>query len=175
MRTSNVRREFEAGGDFPALIIAGPTDSTYAKEMMALASKLKADDVHFCGMLRGNEKWGALYSCEAFILPSHQENFGIAVVEALACGRPVLISDQVNIFTEIKSEGAGLIASDDLEGACSLLKRWIQLPLKESDAMVDATCRCYESYFLPSTAADALASVLSGGSELATNHLATPN
>ena len=42
--------------------------------------------VTFTGMLTGKPKWGAFAAAEAFILPSHQENFGIAVVEALACG-----------------------------------------------------------------------------------------
>jgi len=50
------------------------------------------------GRWRGDLKWGALRACEAFILPSHQENFGIAVVESLAAGRPGLISNQVNIW-----------------------------------------------------------------------------
>ena len=48
-------------------------------------------------MLTGNMKWGALRSAGAFVLPSHQENFGIAVIEALAMGTPVLISKKVNI------------------------------------------------------------------------------
>ena len=53
-----------------------------------------SDRVTWPGMLRGDMKWGAFYAAEAFILPSHQENFGIAVAEALGCGRPVLISDK---------------------------------------------------------------------------------
>ena len=61
-------------------------------------------------MLTGDLKWGALHAAEAFILPSHQENFGIAVVEALACGKPVLISDKVNIWREIEADGACLVA-----------------------------------------------------------------
>ncbi len=59
-------------------------------------------------MLTGDLKWGAFRAAEAFVLPSHQENFGIAVVEALACGKPVLISDKVNIWREIVEDGAGL-------------------------------------------------------------------
>ena len=64
--------------------------------------------ITFTGMLSGNLKWGAFAAAEAFILPSHQENFGIAVAEALACGTPVLISDQVNIWREIVQDGSGL-------------------------------------------------------------------
>ena len=47
--------------------------------------------------------------------PSNQENFGISVVETLACGRPVLISDQVNIWREIKESGAALVDQNSAE------------------------------------------------------------
>lgn len=63
-------------------------------------------------MLQGDVKWGAVHGCEEFVLPSRQENFAIAVVEALACGKPVLISDQVNIWREIAEDGAGLVGGD---------------------------------------------------------------
>jgi glycosyltransferase involved in cell wall biosynthesis len=75
--------------------------------------------------LRKSEKWGVLYGCEAFVLPSHQENFGIAVVEALACGKPVLISDQVNIWREIVEDGAGIAEADTEEGVVKLLKKFL--------------------------------------------------
>ncbi len=59
------------------------------------------------------------------MLPSHQENFGIAVVEALACGKPVLISDQVNIWREIVEDGAGLVEEDTEEGVEKLLRQFL--------------------------------------------------
>lgn len=60
-------------------------------------------------MLTGNAKWGAIYNCEIFILPSHQENFGIAIAEAMGCRKPVLISKHVNIWNEIYNSSSGLI------------------------------------------------------------------
>jgi hypothetical protein len=60
------------------------------------------------------------------VLPSHQENFGIAVVEALACGKPVLISDQVNIWREIVEDGAGMVEGDTEEGVEKLLRRFFE-------------------------------------------------
>ena len=54
---------------------------------------------------------GTLFTdVKAFVLPSHWKNFGVAVVEALGCGKPVLISNQVNIWKEIKDESVGMIA-----------------------------------------------------------------
>ncbi len=72
---------------------------------------------------------------DAFILPSHQENFGIAVAEALACGRPVLISDQINIAPEIEADGCGIVEHDTLAGTTQLLERWLALNSEERDAM----------------------------------------
>ena len=155
-----LRSEAGSSHQLPALVIAGPDDSDFANEMKNLAGDAGDNDIHFCGMLSGDEKWGALYGCEAFILPSHQENFGIAVVEALACGRPVLISDQINIFEEIENAGAGLVENDDLEGVGSLLRQWIEMSDNGRSTMADAAGRCYEKCFLPSVAATSLAKVL---------------
>jgi glycosyltransferase involved in cell wall biosynthesis len=92
----------------PVLVIAGPgIDTSYGQLVYQLAAKLPKSTVLFPGMLTGDAKWAALYGCEAFVLPSHQENFGIAVVEALACCKPVLISNQVNIWREIETTGGG--------------------------------------------------------------------
>ena len=105
------------------LVMAGPcADDDYLRRLRALAG---GDDgtsrVTFTGMLEGDRKWGAFAAAEAFILPSHQENFGIAVVEALACGTPVLISQEVNIWREIIADEAGYAEEDDLPGRCACL------------------------------------------------------
>lgn len=112
--------------------------------------------VHAVDMLTGDAKWGAFYGCDAFILPSHQENFGIAVVEALACNKPVLISDKVNIWREIVDAGAGAVAPDTEEGALELLRGF----RKSFDP--DAPRRCFEKHFEIAAAARTLADVLHG-------------
>jgi glycosyltransferase involved in cell wall biosynthesis len=108
------------------LVLAGPDDHNWASELQQpiLAAGLE-DRVHWTGMLTGDVKWGAFYASEAFILPSHQENFGIAVAEALACGRPVLLTDRINIAPEIARDGAGLMEPDTPGGIDRLLSRWI--------------------------------------------------
>jgi glycosyltransferase involved in cell wall biosynthesis len=89
----------------PSLIIAGPgMETEYGQKLLDYIEenpKVKAK-VHFVGHLSGDAKWGSIYGCEAFILPSHQENFGIAVAEALACCKPVIITNKVNIYREIE-------------------------------------------------------------------------
>lgn len=137
----------------PALIIAGPgLDSDYGKKM--IDASLTATDVHFINMLAGDAKWGAFYGCEAFILPSHQENFGIAVAEALACGKPVLITDKVNIWREITDCNAGFASNDDEAGIISLLKNWLQLSCNEKKEMSQNATECYHQHFAVEQAAN---------------------
>ena len=110
------------------LVMAGPHDHAYGREMQALASRLGlAERITWTGMLGGDLKWGSFHTADAFVLTSHQENFGIAVVEALACGVPVLISNQVNIWREILQGGAGFVESDDVAGAQRLLNQWLHV------------------------------------------------
>ena len=110
------------------LVMAGPDQTGWSpilKEVICIAG-LK-DRVHWPGMLTGDSKWGAFFASEAFILPSHQENFGIAVAEALACGLPVLLTSRINIAPEIAAAGAGLMEPDTQDGIDRLLERWIAL------------------------------------------------
>lgn len=92
------------------LVIAGPDANGYRAEVeKSVAQHGIADSVLFTGMLQGADKIAALAEAELFVLPSYQENFGIAVVEALAAGTPVIISDGVNIHGEITSAGLGAV------------------------------------------------------------------
>ena len=65
--------------------------------------------VTFAGMLDHRRKLEAFRDAAMFVLPSYSENFGIAVVEAMACGVPVAISDKVNIWREVRDAGAGVV------------------------------------------------------------------
>jgi len=134
----------------PKLIIAGPgLDSPYGIRMRQMVSSSKILDkmVYFPGMLTGAAKWGAFYGCEAFVLPSHQENFGIAVVEALTCNKPVLISNQVNIWREIHDGGAAVVADDTNDGTYSMLYNWSRLSSEDKEKMGNHARNCYERHF----------------------------
>jgi glycosyltransferase involved in cell wall biosynthesis len=84
-----------------------------------------ADRISWPGMLTGDLKWGAFHAAELFCLPSHQENFGIAVAEALACGLPVAIAEPVNISAEVAEAGAGLVHADTAAGTTAALQQWL--------------------------------------------------
>ena len=94
------------------LVIAGPTESDYAQDVIAQASKLKT--VSFTGEIKGKEKEQLLTQSAVYVLPTHTENFGISVGEALACGTPVV--------TTTGAPWSGLIEND-----CGL---WIDLSVE---------------------------------------------
>jgi glycosyltransferase involved in cell wall biosynthesis len=124
----------EERDNVPPLVIAGPgIDSKFGVEIIKLVNNNKY--ILLPGMLSGAAKWGAFYLSGAFILPSHQENFGIAVVEALSCGKPVLISNQVNIWKEIETGGAGIVDNDNESGTYKILKNWLEKTEKEREDM----------------------------------------
>ncbi|UCG34861.1 MAG: glycosyltransferase [Candidatus Omnitrophota bacterium] len=130
------------------LVIAGPDQIGWQKKLQRLCEKLGVSDkVSWPAMLSGDLKWGAFYAAEAFILPSHQENFGIAVAEALGCGVPVLITNKVNIWREIEADGAGLVANDNLEGIIILLKGWLALQQSKRQDMQKKSKSCFIERF----------------------------
>lgn len=131
-----LRAESDTGFD---LVIAGPDSNGLRGRMEALAGHEGVERrIHWPGMLKGDAKWGAFRSCDAFILPSHQENFGIVVAEAMACSRPVLISDKVNIWREVADDGAGIVETDSVEGVEALLRRWTSMSDDQRSAMETA-------------------------------------
>ena len=92
------------------LVIAGDGEPRYVEALKRRAREATAEGrILFPGWLDGVEKRTALGGASVFALASYQENFGLAVVEAMARGVPVLVSDQVNLVAEIREAGAGWI------------------------------------------------------------------
>lgn len=130
------------------LVMAGPDQVGMQAKLQSRAEQLGiAAWVHWPGMIGGEVKWGALRACEALILPSHQENFGVSVIEALLARRPVLLSYPVNIWPEIENDGVGLADDDTLEGTVRLLQRWFSLPAAEQAAMAARAQPCFAARF----------------------------
>lgn len=146
------------------LVIAGPDQMGMQDRLQRLVGELGiAARVHWPGMISGDVKWGALRACDALVLPSHQENLGIAVVEALAIGRPVLVSYQVNLWPEISEDGVGLAEDDTLAGTERLLRRWFALPAAERTAMAARAKPCFAARFSMKQAAAAINDVFASG------------
>ena len=139
------------------LIMAGPEHEIYGEQLRKQADALHISDrITWTGMISGDVKWGAFASADAFVLPSHQENFGVAAVEALAAGLPVLISNQINICHEIESDGAGLVSPDDAAGTLQMLQRWLAMPEIEQERMRTHARSCFARRFEINSAARSL-------------------
>jgi glycosyltransferase involved in cell wall biosynthesis len=130
------------------LVIAGPDRTGWSEKLREVAARAGvAHRITWTGMITGNVKWGAYRAADAFILPTHHENFGIVVAEALACGVPVLISDQVQIWREIAAGDAGYVERDDLAGTQRLIARWLATPDWEWMEMRHRATLCFEEAF----------------------------
>jgi glycosyltransferase involved in cell wall biosynthesis len=118
------------------LVMAGPDQVGWQKQLQQQVQQLNIyHRVTWTGLLEGDLKWGAFHASEVFVLSSHQENFGIAIAEAMSCSLPVLISNKINIWREIVEDGAGLVANDDVESTTQLLNQWLQMPLEQQQEM----------------------------------------
>jgi glycosyltransferase involved in cell wall biosynthesis len=143
------------------LAIAGPdSNGLKAKLTVQIEKQGLSDRVVWLGMLSGDVKWGAYHAADVFVLPSHQENFGIVVAEALFTATPVLITNKVNIWREIDAAGAGFVANDDIAGVEGLLNRWLALSTTEKTEMSDRAKICYEVNFSIESAVNDLGLVL---------------
>lgn len=130
------------------LVMVGPDQIGWQAELMQMSESLGiADKVSWLGMQLGRDKWAVFCSSEIFILPSHYENFGIVVAEALACRVPVLISNQVDIWREVEQDGAGIVESDSLEGTVKLFQRWNSLSPADQKRMREDAGRCFAKRF----------------------------
>jgi glycosyltransferase involved in cell wall biosynthesis len=130
------------------LVMAGPDTSGWQHELERQAKDLGISSrIVWVGSLHGRQKWAAYRRAEAFVLTSHSENFGIVVVEALACGTPVLISERVNIWHEVVQGGGGLAAPDTVDGATDLLTRWNAITTAERRYMARSAKLTFDTKF----------------------------
>jgi len=143
------------------MVFAGPDQLGWKAELERRAQQFGVSHrITWTGMLSGALKWGALRAAEVFVLPSHQENFGIAVAEALSVGLPALISNKVNIWRELESDRAGMVADDTLGGTCELLQNYLEMSRQKRGVMRERARGCFEQRFEISKAAQSLQAVL---------------
>jgi glycosyltransferase involved in cell wall biosynthesis len=143
------------------LVLAGPDQVKWTAQLREHVALMDVSPrVIFPGMLEGLLKQGAFENADAFILPSHQENFGMSVIEALSHGVPVLISDKVNIWREIEADRAGYVAPDDLHSTTQMIQRWLHTAAAEREQMRANARRCFTQRFEIGHAAESLLKIL---------------
>lgn len=111
------------------LVIAGPDNEGWGDKVRSwLSAEGLLGRFTFTGMLLGPEKLAVLRDADMFVLPSYSENFGIAVIEAMAAGLPVIISDKVNIWREVQAGGAGRVIPCDAEALAGQILELLAQP-----------------------------------------------
>lgn len=121
--------------DRAMLVLAGPDSYGYQQQMQALAQQQGvADRILFPGMLHGRQRIEALVDADLFVMSSYVENFGISVIEAMAAGRPVLLSDQVNLSKDIPSEVGQVVPAGDTTALADALATWMAHPVRQNAA-----------------------------------------
>ena len=96
----------------PGLVIAGPDDEGYGQHIKRLLHESDLTDrTTFTGMLDDGEMKELMAATDVWVLPSYDENFGIAVVEAMAAGLAIVISNNVHIWPEVVAADAGVVVT----------------------------------------------------------------
>lgn len=109
-----------------SLDVCGSGDAEYIDKLKSASAQL-GSRVRWRGFTTGEDKWQMISECDAMILTSHQENFGVIVAEAMSLSKPVLISKEVNIWREVEGDGAGLVCDVNPASASQMIKKFSQL------------------------------------------------
>lgn len=126
------------------MVMAGPDHNSWIPILQQQAAQLGiSQKITWAGMLKGELKWGAFRCAEIFVLPSHSENFGIAIVEALACRVPAIITNKVNIWRDLEEDGAALVSEDQTDSFFFAMDKWFSLSKKEQDRMRTNAINCF--------------------------------
>ncbi len=111
------------------LILAGPDDEGYKKNIQLLITNYQLqNNVIFTGILLNNDKIAAFRESDVFVLPSYSENFGMAAVEAMICGLPVVITRGVGISGEVEKADAGLVVEKDVNQVAEAILKILNNP-----------------------------------------------
>lgn len=134
------------------LVVAGPDDEGIGVRMRGEIERLGLSGrVSFPGMVIGREKAELVDQFDVFALPSADESFGIAVVEAMEAELPVAITEHVAIAAEVRAAGAGVVAPRTAEGFATALRQVLGSP-EEARRMGAAGRRLAEQRFSRSAA-----------------------
>jgi len=106
------------------LVIAGPDGEGYGDFVRQWVRERQLERrVTFAGRVSDDLKLAAYVDCDVYVLPSYAENFGATVAEALACQRPIVITDRVNLCEEIAAAEAGVVVGCSVDAVAAGLNR----------------------------------------------------
>lgn len=111
------------------LVLAGSGDANYEREVRGHIHRLGLDErIRTPGFVEDDVKWAWFAAADAFVLPSHSENFGIAVAEAMAAGVPPIVSEGVALAPDIRRENTGWVVGNDDRSLTAALEEVLNDP-----------------------------------------------
>jgi glycosyltransferase involved in cell wall biosynthesis len=141
---NNLKNEFN-----DVILMCGPLEnSNYLKNLYSLIKKYNLEKkVILSDAIYGDLKWGAIAESKAMLLASHGENFGVALVESLSLGKPVITTNKVGISDDIIKYKAGIICNDDVESFTRNFKKFINYSKNKNKNMSINAIKCFNSNF----------------------------
>jgi glycosyltransferase involved in cell wall biosynthesis len=110
-----------------SLVIAGSGELDYVQQLQdLLVTQGISDRTYLVGFVKGETKNLYLQGADLFTLTSHSENFGVAAIEALAAGTPVLITDGVAIAPMVKEQAIGYVTKLEVNAIVTALENFFQ-------------------------------------------------
>jgi glycosyltransferase involved in cell wall biosynthesis len=128
------------------LAIVGTGDEKYEAGLRQRAEEALSGRVHWLGFKEGDDKWCVLQGADLFVLPSYSENFGISVLEAVACGLPVVISDQVALQDEVKKYQLGRVTPLTVSALAEALGCLLSSPAERAEISARAVATAAEHF-----------------------------
>ena len=131
------------------VLMAGPINGTaYEKKIFDLIKKRRLEKkIIISDIITGDIKWGAIYNSKAMILPSNGENFGVSLIESLSFSKPVLTTNKVNIYNEIKKYKAGLISNNSTNSFKKIFFEFDNYNVKKLNQMSLNAKNCFNDKF----------------------------
>lgn len=115
--------------------IAGEGEKVYIDELLVLAKALGVNDrIHFIGGVYGEQKWKLFRDADVFVLPTHSENFGIVIAEALACGTPVITTEGTP-WHELETYHCGWWTKIGVQATVEALRKFLTISEDELELM----------------------------------------
>ncbi len=137
----------QVAGHYPLahIVFAGPDECGLEENLRKIVQQADAAErLHFTGLLKPEEVSEALADADIFLSTSESENFGMAVIEAMAAGLPVIVSDQIGIARCVRDADAGLVVQldpqsigDGLEQLLSCSQDWLEIGQRARIAVME--------------------------------------
>lgn len=131
----------------PRLVLVGPGQTDYLRRLRAIVSRWQLEaDVVFTGPLGGQAKHAAIAAADVFVLPSYQENFAITVVEAMHGGTPVIVSDRVNLHSDLLAHDAAVCCDLNAESIAQQIMTLLASPKRRQTLAENASRLAAQRY-----------------------------